>query len=174
MLLETERLYLRTIDENDIEDIYEYSKEKNVGPNAGWKPHENLEETINIAKQIFINQEGVFGIVTKENNKMIGSIGIINDPKRENDKSRMLGYAISEKYWKKGIMTEAVQKVIEYGFVDLKLDLISAYCYPFNMRSKRILEKNNFQYEGKLKQAEKIFDGNIYDNECYILINNHN
>lgn len=82
----------------------------------------------------------------------------------------MLGYAISEKHWGKGIMTEAVKAVIKYGFENLKLDLISAYTYPFNTRSKKVLEKNGFKYEGTLKQAEKLYNGKIYDNDCYVLI----
>lgn len=82
----------------------------------------------------------------------------------------MIGYAMSEKYWGKGFMTEAVQAVIKYGFDVLKLDLISAYCYPFNSQSKRVLEKNGFKYEGTLKQVEKLYNGKIEDNECYVLI----
>lgn len=74
MIIETRRLVLRAITLDDINDIYEYSKEPNVGPNAGWKPHETMEETKQIAEQIFIKQEGVFGIILKENNKMIGSV----------------------------------------------------------------------------------------------------
>lgn len=96
--IETERLILRNITENDACDIFEYGKEANVGPNAGWKPHKNIDETKDIMKNVFINQQYVFGIVLKENNKMIGSVGLIKDPKRENPHALMLGYAISEKY----------------------------------------------------------------------------
>lgn len=169
MNLNTERLILKNLTKEDYEAIYKYSKEANVGPNAGWKPHESLEETIEIANMIFIEKEDVWGIFLKENNELIGTIGLIDDPKRENPKVKMLGYAMSEKYWGKGIMTEASKKVIEHGFNNLKLDLISAYCYPFNNRSKRVLEKNGFEYEGTLKQAEQIYNGKIYDNECYAL-----
>ncbi|MDO5555259.1 MAG: hypothetical protein Q4G09_00965 [Clostridia bacterium] len=42
MIINTERLILRTITTGDIKDIYQYSKENNVGPNAGWKPHETM------------------------------------------------------------------------------------------------------------------------------------
>jgi putative acetyltransferase len=66
-------------------------------------------------------------------------------------------------------MTEAAREVIRYGFDNLHLDLISAYCYPFNARSKGVLQRCGFSYEGILKMAEKRYDGNIYDNECYAL-----
>ena len=47
--------------------------------------------------------------------------------------------------------------------------LISAYCYPNNQRSKKVLQKCGFQYQYTLKDAEKLYDGSIKDNECYEL-----
>jgi putative acetyltransferase len=82
---------------------------------------------------------------------------------------KMIGYAIGEAYWGKGFMTEAVQEVIKNGFKELKLSAISAYCFPTNERSKKIIEKFKFDYEGTLKMAEKIFNGEVYDNDCYLL-----
>ncbi|MDL2231313.1 GNAT family N-acetyltransferase [Porphyromonadaceae bacterium OttesenSCG-928-L07] len=168
MQLETERLILRPIVESDAEAIYEYSLAKNVGINAGWKPHESIEETREIMKQVFLGQESVFGVVLKETGKLFGSVGLISDPKRENDKVRMLGYAIGENYWGKGYMTEAVRALLRFGFEELKLDLISAYCYPDNERSKNVLKKCGFHYEGRLALAEKRYDGKVLDNECYM------
>lgn len=170
MNLETKRLKLENIVLEDIKEIYEYSKEKNVGPNAGWKPHESIEETEEIAKEIFINKKEVWGIKLKDNNQLIGTIGLINDTKRDNLNTRMVGYAISEKYWGNGFMPEALERVIEYGFEDMGLELISAYCYPFNKRSQKVLEKCNFEYEGTLKRAEIIYNGNVYDNICYSIL----
>ena len=46
--LETERLVLRDWSINDARDLYEYAKSPNVGPNAGWKPHDNIEESLGI------------------------------------------------------------------------------------------------------------------------------
>lgn len=169
--LETERLILRPIIESDAEAIFEYSQNKNVGINAGWKPHENIEETREIMPLIFLNQENVFGVVLKETGKLFGTIGIIADPKRQNNKSRMIGYAIGEDYWGKGFTTEAVQAVLNFGFEELELDLISAYCYPDNERSKRVLKKCGFQYEGCLRLAEECYDGSVRDNECYAIVN---
>ncbi|WP_080902800.1 GNAT family N-acetyltransferase [Parabacteroides sp. Marseille-P3160] len=168
-IIETGRLILRPITENDAEAIFEYSQSENVGPNAGWKPHANIEETHEIMKLIFLDKENVWGMVLKETGKLFGSIGLIPDPKRENDGTRMLGYAIGEYYWGRGYTTEAVRALINYGFYELELDLISAYCYPFNEKSKRVLKKCGFEYEGKLHLAEKRYDEEILDNECYAI-----
>ena len=45
MIIETKRIILRPVDVHDDIDIYEYSKDESVGRNAGWKPHDNIEET---------------------------------------------------------------------------------------------------------------------------------
>lgn len=81
----------------------------------------------------------------------------------------MLGYWLDESYWGKGYMTEAVQGVLNYGFEELRLSLITATCYPHNKRSQKVLKKNGFIYEGTLHQAELTYNGNIYDHQCYYL-----
>ena len=167
--LHTQRLILRPIELSDLEDIFEYSSTPNVGPNAGWKPHANREETLQIMKEIFLEKEGVWGIVLRESGKMIGSVGLIDDHKRQYEGVKMIGYAMSEEYWGRGIMSEAVAEVMRFGFEGLKLEAISAYCFPFNERSKAIIRKFGFEFEGILKLAERRFDGKVLDNECYIL-----
>lgn len=169
--LNTKRLILRPILANDMDDIFKYASDPNVGPNAGWKPHESREETLEIMHDIFLNKENVWGIEEKKSGDIIGSIGLIEDPKREYDRVKMIGYAIGKPYWGKGFMTEAVSAVIEFGFEELHLSAISAYCFPFNVRSKNIIKKFNFDYEGTMKMVEKLFDANIYDHECYLLTN---
>ncbi|NLO21721.1 MAG: GNAT family N-acetyltransferase [Syntrophomonadaceae bacterium] len=168
-ILHTKRLILRPVQIDDLDDIYNYSCTPNVGPNAGWKPHESKEETLETMNAIFLNQEMVWGIAVKESGRIIGSIGLVDDQKRQYDMVKMLGYAIGEAYWGQGFMSEAVKKVIKFGFEELHLAAISAYCFPFNQRSKSIINKCNFEYEGTLQMAEKIYNGNIYDNECYLL-----
>lgn len=170
MNLCTQRLRLRKLTLEDVGDIYAYSKEKNVGPNAGWKPHKTIEETLEIAKKIFMDKQTVWGITLKQKDVVIGTIGLIEDGKRENEKAKMVGYALSEAYWGKGIMTEALKEVIDYGFEQLPIDVITAYCYSSNVRSRKVLEKCGFEYEGTLRQAEKRFDGKVYDLRCYSLL----
>lgn len=172
MQITTSRLLLRPITLNDAADVFEYSAGPNVGVNAGWKPHDNIEETIEIIKLIFLDKPAIFGLVLKETGKLIGSAGLMDDPKRVNPGVKMLGYAMGEQYWGKGLMTEAAGAIINYAFRELKCDYISAYCYPHNPASKRVLEKCGFKYEGCLKACEVLFNGNIMDNECFLLKNN--
>ena len=64
-------------------------------------------------------------------------------------------------------MTESVKAVIEYGFTFMDLSIISATCYPHNQRSKSVLKKCGFEYEGTLRQCDVIYDGTVYDCEYY-------
>lgn len=168
MIIETDRLILRPTLINDAEDIFEYACGENVGVHAGWKPHETIEETREIIETVF-SEEDVFAIVLKESGKVIGSAGLIADPKRAYDRVRMIGYALGEAYWGRGYMTEVAGALVDYGFGTLDLVMISAYCYPSNERSRGVLKKLGFEYEGTLSLCEKSINGEALDNECYAL-----
>lgn len=165
-LLETDRLILRPFEKTDLEDFYEYAKSPNVGPNAGWPPHDNVEGSEKILTTL-IEEDEVLAIVWKESNKVIGSIGLHKDPVRSAQDVKMLGYVLSEDYWGKGIVTEASKAVINYAFQELGVFIISIHHYPFNQRSKRVIEKCGFTYEGTLRHASTIYNGNTYDTVCY-------
>lgn len=168
IIIETDRLTLRPTRMSDAEAIFEYASGKNVGVHAGWKPHETIEETREIIETVF-SDENVFAIVLKESDKVIGSIGLVADPKRAYDRVQMIGYALGEAYWGRGYMTEAAKALVNYGFGTLDLVMISAYCYPSNERSRGVLKKLGFKYEGRLSLCEKSISGEVLDNECYAL-----
>ena len=170
--METERLILRNINNSDAEDIFEYAQNPDVGPNAGWEPHKSIEESRAIMKAIFLRKNNAFGIVNKENNKLIGTIGLIKDPKRDNPMAMMLGYSLSKDYWDRGIMSEASKAIIEYGFNELGLEMITCCCYSYNKRSKRVIEKCGFIHEGIIRGAEIRYDGKILDYESFSLAKN--
>ena len=164
--LETERLLLRPFQETDLDDFYEYAKNPHVGPNAGWPPHGSKEDSLKILN-IFMSNDEVWAIVNKENNKLIGSIGLHTEPLRSTEDVKMLGYVLSEDYWGRGLMVEASKAVINYAFDNMYLQLLAVHYYPFNQQSKRVIEKCGFVYEGTLKHAKQIYDGSVYDVVCY-------
>lgn len=168
--IETSRLLLRPFIENDLPDFFDCCRNPHLGNNAGWKPHENIEESNAFFQSVFLDKENVWAIKSKETNRVIGSIGLIDDPKRDNPQTGMLGYWLKESHWGHGLMTEAVQAVLKYGFESLNLSLISANCYPSNLRSQKVLERNGFIYEGTLHQAERIYTGEVYDHVCYYVL----
>ena len=165
--IETERLILRDWNVDDVDDLYEYAKNPNVGPHGGWKPHESKTESFEIMNTLFLNKYECWAIVYKENGKVIGSIGYEEDVRRPEINCKELGYAMSEDYWGKGIMTEAAKAVLNYGFNKMNLDMVSIYRNPQNHRSGRVIDKCGFTYEGTLRKAYKIYDGTVRDVACY-------
>ena len=165
--IETERLTLRDWIVDDVDDLYDYAKNPNVGPHGGWKPHESKTESLEIMQTLFINKYESWAIVHKKSGKVIGSIGYEPDPRRPEINCKELGYAMGEDYWGKGIMTEAAKAVLRYGFEILALDMVSIYRNPQNERSGRVIDKCGFRFEGILRQAYKIYDGTIRDISCY-------
>lgn len=150
LLIETERLLLRPFVQADLYEFHEYASVEDVGEMAGWKHHETVEQTQEILDR-FIEEKKTFAIVLKENNKVIGSLGVEKYGMEEaltefdNYKGREIGYVLSKDYWGRGIMPEAVHAVIDYLFNDLDLDFLICGYYDFNKQSKKVQEKCGFK-----------------------------
>ena len=149
-VIETERLILRPFRQTDLEDFYEYASVEGVGEMAGWKHHESIAESQSVMNS-FISNDKVFAICLKENNKVIGTVGIekygLEDALTEfkDYYGRELGYVLSKDYWGNGLVPEAVNAVIDYLFNELDYDFLLCGYYNFNERSKRVQEKCGFK-----------------------------
>lgn len=148
-ILETKRLILRGWDITDINDLYEYAQSELVGPNAGWKAHGSMGESYETI-QMFINNEDVYAIELKSENKVIGSMGIHRyypSGKSEELNQREIGYVLNPKYWGNGYIPEAVTYIIEYYFEQMKADVIWCGHFDFNNNAKRVNEKCGFKFQ---------------------------
>lgn len=167
--LETERLVLRPFQREDAEALYAYAKNPNVGPHAGWKPHESEEESLRIIEELFlVNQTRA--VIYKETETLIGTIALEPDKRRPEVASKELGYSLAEEFWGKGIMTEAAEAVIAYAFDYMKLEVLAICTSPVNERSTRVIEKCGFKYEGTERNCYRIFDGSLRDSKCFSLL----
>lgn len=164
-VLRTDRLILRPLTIADAAAMYPLCADPEIGGNAGWKPHESEAETAQILRSFFLGQD-IWAATRALDGALMGTVGVISDPKRENADARMLGYWLGKPYWGLGYMTEAVRAVLAHVFDTMGAPLVSAYCYPDNARSKRVLEKAGFRYEGLMRQCERRFDGALLDNVC--------
>jgi ribosomal-protein-alanine N-acetyltransferase len=160
--LQTERMTLRPWHETDLDDLYAYASVDGVGQMAGWKPHENKEESQQILNS-FIEHKRIFAL--EYQGKAIGSLGIekYNEekfPEFADRKCREIGYVLSKDYWGQGLMPEAVKEVIRYLFEDVELDVILCGHFLWNHQSGRVQEKCGFrhyangQFETKLGTIE--------------------
>lgn len=166
--LYTERLILRPLSVLDADDMFEYSRTPYVGPLAGWEPHKSVSETIIVIRNLITPRTqydiGVWAIVEKQSGKMIGTIELYNHTplfKAE------LGYALSPKYWGMGIVPEAANEVISYGFEYLSLKRIEVGIFVNNIQSKRVCEKTGFTFEGVSRNGYIRYDGVIFDKANY-------
>ncbi len=149
--LETEALILRPFELADLQDFNEYAKVPGVGELAGWVHHKSIEESEEIL-DIFISGKKTLAIVEKKSAKVIGSIGI----ERYNEKyvgeeyvplqCREIGYVLSKDYWGRGLMPQAVARVLDYCFEDLQLDAVFCGYFKRNHQSERVNEKLGFTY----------------------------
>lgn len=164
--LSTERFTLRPLSADDAQDVFDYSKSPEVGPDAGWSPHKSIDDSLVFIDKI-ASSPHVFGLIEKETGRIVGTVGLIEDTMRKNTDALTLGYALGQPWWGKGYMTEAAREVIRYGFEDLRLSLITSNHYEFNHRSQRVIEKCGFKYEGTLRGVELTPDGIMQDAACY-------
>lgn len=155
--------------QKDAEELYAYAKDPEVGPNAGWKPHESVEESGQIIRQLFM-ESNTWAIREKDTCKIIGSISLEQDRRREDVKSMEMGYSLSRDCWGKGYMTEAAKAVMSYGFEKYGLVVMSICTSPLNKRSQRVIEKCGFTYEGLQRRGYHIYDGTDRDNLMFSIL----
>jgi putative acetyltransferase len=168
--IETKRLVLDKWTKKDARDLFAYASTPNVGPLAGWKPHENIGESKMRIKKLFI-PNGIWKITLKDGTgAAIGSIGFEPDPRRPEIKARELGYSLAEDYWGLGLMTEAGRAVIDYGFSAMGLYVISIETAPDNLRSQRVIEKLGFKYEGCLRDSYLTIEDKVRDTLVYSIL----
>ena len=147
-VLETPRLLLRPFRDEDAWDVYDYARDSRVGPIAGWPPHKSAEESREIIRTVF-SRPGVFAMEMRDTGKVIGSVGFVgNHPVGEVSAcpDDEVGYAMSPAHWGAGLMPEAVEAVLEYGFTELGLRRIWCGHYAGNWRSCRVIGKCGFRY----------------------------
>ena len=158
-------MILRQWSIEDIDDFHELMSNPFCIA-GGWKPSVCREDSLNILKS-YIETDGIFAVVLKENKKAVGFIKIYQDNNRGKYYAKTINYLLNESCSNNGYMTEAVRCIVSYAFDDLGIDLLSAFTAPQNIGSKRVLEKSGFTYEGTITNGYKRYDGEIFDSVIY-------
>lgn len=151
--LETKRLKLRKIVLSDAPSIYDYFSKKEVTQFYDLETFTSKQQAIELIESLLyryqVRKQIRWGITWKGNDKLIGTCGL-HALEKEHLKAE-IGYELHPDYWGKGIITEVIQAIIHYGFFSMGINRIEAFYDPLNIPSKRVLEKNGFQYEGTLR-----------------------
>lgn len=154
--LKTERCTLRKEEENDSYDIFELYSNEDVVKYMEFEPFDSVEDAVNEMQwyqKIFKEQAGLrWMIEDSESKKVIGTCGFLNYEKTHNRIE--IGYDLIPSFWGKGIMTEVLKCIMDFGFLTMKLNKIEAKVEPENEASIRLMYRLGFHKEGVLRQHE--------------------
>lgn len=172
--LETERLLLRRVLPSDAREIF-IMRNDPVLTQYTWVTAHSLDDAIGhinrIDNSIRSNDVILWGICLKGEKQLAGTICYWNI-ENEQDKAE-LGYGLLHGYMKKGIMNEALQCVLRYGFDEMKLKMIEAYTHMNNQGSVNLLNRNGFvlhhDMEAKKAGKEELKDRLIFMLEAKLL-----
>ena len=155
MVLETKRLLLRPWQEQDAQSLYEYAKDPQVGPAAGWPPHTDVENSRQIIRHVLCAPE-TYAVCWKTG-EAIGSVGLKlkgNTDMTDRDDACELGYWIGRPFWGQGLIPEACEVLLRHGFEELGMNAIWCGYYDGNQKSRRVQDKLGFVYHHTAQAVE--------------------
>jgi ribosomal-protein-alanine N-acetyltransferase len=170
-VLETEHLRLRKLRLEDAPDMFAYASVPRISRYTVWDYHRSPDDARAYIECVLRNYEqGAvenWGIACKENDRLIGTAGFFS---WEPEHARAdINYALSLEYSGRGLMTEAVRRIVRFGFEDMRLNRIEANCMPENIGSERVMQKAGMHYEG-IKREAVFAKGIFHDVKMYSIL----
>lgn len=149
--LKTERLLLRNLENADAALLHKLRSDEIVNAFVGRDNSSTLQKALDYIikiQNLTAKNECIYWVITlKENNDLIGCICLWNfDIVNEIVE---IGYELLTEFQGKGIMNEAIKKVIQHAFEEIKAKVITAFPSSDNRNSVKALEKLNFEFENK-------------------------
>jgi ribosomal-protein-alanine N-acetyltransferase len=166
----TERLILRSITPAIIHELFHTkTKEEIINyfgfDEAGFEHcktmHEKGMETHRISMFYFL-------LMDKQSNLPIGECGFHTWTASHN-RAEVFYNMKNDAFKQKGLMTEALNKVLEYGFTELKLHRVEALIAAENQPSLKLLQRYGFTKEGTMRE-DYVVEGKNEDSDCYSLL----
>lgn len=153
-VLETERLILRKLSEDDADAMHEYLQDLVLLRFTDYPSHFEILDAIKIWNNEAYNSQGMIRwcIALKESDSCIGNIYLF-DPQGDDVSGRRMdiGYEISSKYRNQGYAAEAIKRVTLFGFEQMGLKRVQAQVMPENIASIKACKKSGFKNEGTLR-----------------------
>ena len=170
-IIETSNLNLGSFTTQDAEELFKIRSDDRVTKYLDRDNHKTVEESKTMIQSIIRSYEDKAGINwiirEKKSFEVVGYIGFWNLI-RENVRAE-IGYALKPEYWGKGIMSNALLKVLDFGFNEFQLHSIIGNVNPQNKRSIKILEKFGFKKEAHFRE-DYLYKGKYLDSEIYCLL----
>lgn len=171
--IESDRIVIRKMIENDAEALFEISNNdavyRYIGPFLHRKSMSSLLTAIrNLGGRDFEKKKMIIaGIYLRAApNRLVGLAEMFDYKKKTN--TITMGYRINEAYWHQGIATEAIRLMVQY-LVELGIDTIQAYVMPGNVYSSKALLKNGFTLANYTEQQKGWGGQAVVDAEVYVL-----
>jgi len=159
--LTTPRLVLRQPILEDAPDIFSYLSDPEVQKYDSDPPLHELAEAVTAienSRQRFAARQGItWSIVLKEENRVIGGFAFYFWDRCYYKAD--LGYTLARLYWRRGIATEALQALTQFGFETMHLHRINVDTRMDNIASVRLMEKIGFHHEGVRRECIRNEDG---------------
>jgi ribosomal-protein-alanine N-acetyltransferase len=170
--LETERLYLRRVAKEDVNEIFALRSNKETMqyiPRPLAKTEEDAMAHIAMIDEKIENNEGINWAITLKNDPKL--IGIIGHSRIKPEHYRAeIGYMLLPEHHGKGIIVEAIKATVKFGFEIMKLHSIEAIIDPENLASEKVLQKSGFVKEAHFKENE-YYEGRFLDCVIYSILN---
>jgi [ribosomal protein S5]-alanine N-acetyltransferase len=171
--LTTERLNLRPVTAEDLAAVHELHSLPETDEFNTLGIPENIEQTKTILNNWMAannrgqNRSYIFAVELTDENKFAGLAGI--NPGKEKYRNAEVWFKFHINFWNRGYATETLNKLIEFGFNDLKLHRIEAGCAIGNTGSIKVLEKAGMKREAHTRQLLPLKSG-WSDNYGYAIL----
>lgn len=171
-ILETDRLLLRPLELKDARTLHELRNIDIVMQYIMRPRSKTVQESEAYIQRsmdmVAANEAITWAIGLKDNpDHLIGTMGYYRT-QFENFRSEM-GYLLHPVYWRKGLMSEAIQVTLDFGFNPLGFHSVEACIDPNNIASREVLKKNGFVKEAYFKE-NYYYEGQFYDTEVYSIL----
>lgn len=153
--IKSERLLLRQFVDSDLEKVFKGLSHPDIIKFYGVSYHtlEAAKEQMIFFADLETNETGIWWAVCSLDNKTFYGAGGLNSLSKEHKKAE-IGFWLLPDFWGKGIMTEAMPVICNYGFDNLGLHRIEGLVESENRNCKNAMAKLDFQYEGTMRECE--------------------
>ena len=160
--IETERLILRPLTEDDANDVFEWVGDPVVNRFMPYPLYKNIDQVVSWISSLK-DEDNEFGFVLKDTGKVIGAGSVSLDPKRN---AYELGYNLNRAFWGNGFATEASKAMIMWAYRELEVRDFCANHAIANTASENVIRKCGFTFDhyGQYSRSDgsETFDAAYY------------
>lgn len=163
-VLHTRRLRLRQLVEADAAAVMTFRGDYEVTRYNIGAAYTDIEQAHGMIVGVQADYDAHYtlrwGLALPETDQIIGQIGYNHWDRH--DERASIGFDLARAYWRRGLMSEALHAVIQFGFSDMGLNRIEADASALNVASQALLLKVGFVLEGRQRE-QYVEDGAYHD-----------